>query len=151
VAHRSQVIHELEHALQDKGATAGLGRVEAEFSAYRAQGAYLLAQIAPLRSGAERDTAINQLIQIMNGVLIRAMILESRSDPKTHEMTIVDINSAMPASAKLGVGDLAAWIATSDAQLIMEAKTQILSLYKIGAADVGPGAGFRGEHDTIRM
>ena len=97
------------------------------------------------------DTAINQLIHIMNGVLIRAMILESRSDSKTHEMTIVDINSAMPASVKLGVGDLAAWIATGDAQLITEAKTQILNLYKIGASDVGPGAGFRGEHDTSRM
>jgi hypothetical protein len=150
VAHRSQVIHELEHALQDKGATAGLVRVEAEFTAYRAQGAYLLAQIAPLH-GAERDTAVNQLVHIMNGVLIRAMILESRSDPRTHEMTIVDINSAMPASVRLSVGDLAAWIATNDTQLIAEAKTQILSLYRIAATDVGPGAGFRGEHDTSRM
>jgi hypothetical protein len=150
VAHRSQVIHELEHALQDRGATAGLVRVDAELGGYRAQGAYLLKQIAPLR-GAERDKAIDQLVHIMNGILIRAMILESRSDPKVHELTIVDINSAMPANVQLGMGDLAAWIATSDAQLITEAKAQIMSLYGIGAGDIGPGAGLGREHDTSRM
>lgn len=150
-AHRSQIIHELEHAVQDRGATSGLIRVEVELNAYRAQARYLLDQIAPLR-GAQRDAAIKQTAMITKGaILIRALILESRRDRGTFEMVIVDINSEMPANVRFSIGDLAAFIAMSDAALINGAKAAILSAYKISASDIGPGAGFRGEHDTSRM
>jgi hypothetical protein len=149
-ADRSQIIHELEHAVQDRGASSGLIRVEVELDAYRAQARYLLDQIAPLR-GAERDVAIKQTAKITDAILIRALILESRRDINTFEMVIVDINSEMPAKVRLGTGDLAAFIAMDDAALIIEAKAAILSAYNISAGDIGPGAGFRGEHDTSGM
>jgi uncharacterized protein DUF4157 len=149
-AHRSQIIHELEHAVQDRGASSGLIRVEVELDAYRAQARYLLDQIAPLR-GAERDAASKQTAKITNEILFRALILESRRDRRTFEMVIVDINSAMPANVRLGTGNLVAFIAIDDAALINEAKAAILSAYKISAGDIGAGAGFRGEHDTSRM
>ena len=66
-------------------------------------------------------------------------------------MVIVDINSEVPANVRLSTGDLAAFIATGDAVLISDAKAAIRSAYGIGPYDVGPGAGFKGEHDTGRM
>ena len=150
VAHRSQIIHELEHAVQDRGATSGLIRVEVELDAYRAQARYLLDQIAPLH-GAQHDAAIKQAARITNAILIRALILESRRDRPTFEMVIVDINSEMPRGVRLSTGGLAAFIATADLTLINDAKAAILSIYRIGARDIGPAAGFRGEHDTSRM
>ena len=66
-------------------------------------------------------------------------------------MVIVDINSEVPANVRLSTGDLAAFIATGDAVLISDAKAAIRSVYGIGPYDVGPGAGFKGEHDTGRM
>jgi hypothetical protein len=149
-AHRSQIIHELEHAVQDRGASSGLIRVEVELDAYRAQARYLLDQIGPLR-GADREAAIKQTAKITNAILVRALILESRRDRSTFEMVIVDINSEMPAKVRLSTSDLVAFIAMNDAPLINEAKAAILSAYKISAGDIGPGAGFRGEHDTSRM
>ena len=149
-AHRSQIIHELEHAVQDRGASGGLIRVQVELDAYRAQARYLLDQITPL-SGAQRDAAIKQTAKITNAILIRAFILESRRNRDPFERVIVDINSEMPANVRLGIGDLAAFIATDEAILINEAKAAILTAYKISAGDIGPGAGFRGEHDTSRM
>jgi len=150
VAHRSQIIHELEHAVQDRGATSGLIRVEVELDAYRAQARYLLDQIAPLH-GAQHDAAIKQAARITNAILIRALILESRRDRSTFEMVIVDINSEMPRGVRLSTGGLAAFIATADLTLINDAKAAILTIYRIGARDIGPAAGFRGEHDTNRM
>jgi hypothetical protein len=149
-AHRSQIIHELEHAVQDRGSSSGLIRVEAELDAYRAQARYLLDRIAPLR-GAERDVAIKQTANIMNAILIRALILESRRDRGTFDLVIVDINSEMPANVRLGPRDLAAFIASDDAVLINEARVAILEEYKISAIDLGPAAGFQGEHHTSRM
>jgi hypothetical protein len=149
-AHRSQIIHELEHAVQDRGASSGLIRVEVELAAYRAQARYLLNHIGPLR-GANREDAIKQTAKITDAILVRALILESRSDRSTFEMVIVDINSEMPAKVRLSTSDLVAFIAMDDAALIIEAKAAILSAYKISAGDIGPGAGFRGEHDTSRM
>ena len=149
-AHRSQIIHELQHAVQDRGATTGLIRVEAELDGYRAQARYLLDQIAPLQASA-RDAAVKQTAKITNAILIRALILESRRNSRVFEMVIVDINSEVPANVRLSTGDLAAFIATGDAVLISDAKAAIRSVYGIGPYDVGPGAGFKGEHDTGRM
>jgi Domain of unknown function (DUF4157) len=150
-AHRSQIIHELEHAVQDQGSSSGLIRVEAELDGYRAQAKYLLDQIAPLK-GAERDVAIKQTANIMNAILIRALILESRRDRGTFDLVIVDINSEMPANVRLGPRDLAAFIASNDAVLINEAKAVIVEIYKISAGNSrGPAAGFQGEHHTSRM
>jgi hypothetical protein len=149
-AHRSQIIHELEHALQDQGATSGLIRVEAELGAYRAQAGYLLDQIAPLK-GAERDTAIKNTARITNAILIRALILESRRNRPVFDMVIVDINSQMPANVQINVHDLAVFIAMNDATLIAETKAAILNEYKIGAGNIGPAGGLLGEHDSSRM
>ena len=149
-AHRSQIIHELEHAVQERAASGGLIRVEVELDAYRAQARYLLDQIGPL-GGADREAAIKQTAKITNAILVRALILESRRDRSTLEMVIVDINSEMPAKVRLSTSDLVAFIAMDDADLMIEAKDAILSAYKIKTGDIGPGAGFRGEHDTSQM
>ncbi len=150
-AHRSAIVHELEHAVQDRSASNGLIRVEAELGAYRAQARYLLDRIAPLQ-GAERDAAIDQTAKIANnGFLTPALILESRRDRDTSLSVIFDINSKMPANVRLGFADLQAWIAMDDVALMVEAKAAILKSYNIVARDIGSAAGFRGEHDTNRM
>ena len=95
VAHRSQIIHELQHAVQERSASGGLIRVDVEEGAYRVQARHLLEQIAPL-AGDEREAAVKQVVKITNPILIRALILESWSDKDRFEMVIVDINSEMP-------------------------------------------------------
>lgn len=134
LADRRSVIHELQHAQEDKAASSGKITIapidESEVKAYRAGARYELDQIDAMKTTKERDKAVNQSGAGLNPIFMLALAIEAHRD-KRFEMIVVDINNAAPASVKLPMADLVKLLATSDVDLEKELRERIRIRYRL--------------------
>lgn len=144
LAHRAAVVHELQHAADDRA--SGGPRVRAdptdqgELRGYRAQARYLLYAIVRLR-GAERSAAITAAAREYNLVVGLAAALEARSDRARLEPIVRALNAAAPlARNQLSEANVSAALRRPVADVEAEALRLIRLLYRIDAA----------QHTTIR-
>jgi hypothetical protein len=144
LAHRRAVIHELEHAMQDKPAAHGRVRHGqrdlAELAAYRAGARYELAQLLALDGTPPppaRATAIKQVAQQSHPVFLLAFILEAHQDPnqQAHLDVIADeINAAAPSNRRVPDPIFNALLALPNADLDAELLARIRRQYQLSDA-----------------
>jgi hypothetical protein len=134
VDHRAQVMHELQHALEDKtSAPATVTEItlaDAELRGYRAGARYQLEEIARL-SGAKRDGAVKQVAATLNPIALMALALESHRDRKRLEMIVVDVNAAAQSKTRLTTTKLAKLLSASDAAIEAQLLKFIRLVYEI--------------------
>jgi hypothetical protein len=148
---RSSIVHELTHAQQDKRGT-DVAVVDEEWEAYRAQAAYLLPQLAPLR-GRERDQAV-QSAKLMDPVLFLALVLEVTHAGATADLwsVLLDINDAKGEFKLLSREKLAGMQGKADEGLVTSAAKNLLAqLYKVTPDAVEHFQGLTGEYDLEKM
>jgi hypothetical protein len=121
LAHRRAIIHELEHAADDKSTQAGHWRTtrrdDAEIRAYRAGARYTLRQLefmtqqvqSAVTLGDEKsrklaqaklDKAYADVGAQAHAIHMLSMALEARADLKRFEMIVVAVDSAAPPAAR---------------------------------------------------
>ena len=137
--HWSVVVHELQHAIDDKagaGATVQwLDRAQTELAAYRAQGRSLMAELR-----ADPSATVQIGAQWTDMVLL-GMTLESRGDAAAANLLIEGVNAAAPASHQVPTAALTRVLGLSTAQLERLALSAISAAY--GTTPV-PVDGFAG-------
>jgi hypothetical protein len=113
LAHRGAVVHELEHAAQDKAATGAKvqrgKRDEGELLAYRKQARFLLDTVGGIGASggaAIQETAVKQIATIWNPLVLGALILEALSDAARLKPVILRINDAAPATGRAQKADI---------------------------------------------
>jgi hypothetical protein len=113
LAHRGAVVHELEHAAQDKAATGPKvqrgKRDESELLAYRKQARFLLDTVGGIGASAGaamQETAVKQIATIWNPLVLGALILEALSDAARLKPVILRINDAAPATGRAQKADI---------------------------------------------
>jgi TetR/AcrR family transcriptional regulator, fatty acid biosynthesis regulator len=108
---RSQgaVVHELEHAEQDKAAAGpkiqSADRDRNELYAYRTRCRFRLDTALAL-TGAARATAVQQAASVWDPLLAYAMALEARTDLSTREPLLRAINATAPAASRTAARDI---------------------------------------------
>jgi hypothetical protein len=141
LAHRRAVIHELEHALDDKSTTARHWRPakhdDAEVRAYRAGSRYTLERLAVLqdrvksaaRMGEEKQRqaaeqalqkAIGELAAQFHPIHLVGLALEAHRNLPLYEMLVVSVNAAAPAAKRADTTRLAKLL--SDPVAVVEAE-----------------------------
>jgi Domain of unknown function (DUF4157) len=122
LAHRRAVIHELEHALDDKSTTARHWRPskhdDAEVRAYRAGSRYTLERLAVLqdrvksaaRMGEDKERqaatkalekAIGELAAQFHPIHLIGLALEAHRNLPLYQMLVVSVNAAAPAAQQM--------------------------------------------------
>jgi hypothetical protein len=101
LGHQSAVVHELQHAEDDRAAGPSLTRVtrdQLELRAYRRQARFLLDTIEPL-TGTDRTTAISDAASEWQQIIALAMALEARADVARFGPILGAVNRAAVAGA----------------------------------------------------
>jgi hypothetical protein len=98
VLDRSMVIHELQHAQDDKAVAPPSPprfplKTQLELAGYRAQAAYVLQQMRALDATGQALMA-SQVTARTNALLLAALVLEAHSDPARYEPLLVMIFAA---------------------------------------------------------
>ena len=148
--HWSIVVHELEHAVQDKKAGGGnvqwSDRALAELAGYKAQGKSLMTRLAAA-AAAERTKMAAQIgAEWTDGVAL-GMIIESRGDAaKFGSVDIEKVNNGA-TGMKIPPAMLKKALGLPAADLEKAAVKWITSVYKIGTATTkdAPFDGFAGD------
>ena len=118
---RSNVIHELRHAEDDKAgpATGRLGSAllkDLEATAYRAQARYILDQMSG-QPVAAQATSATQVGATAGDLVLMAVLVETKSDPTKYQPLAVQLFAAAPAGSRLTAAQVAGLLARSPAQL----------------------------------
>lgn len=144
--HWSVVVHELQHAVDDKAAGGGnvqmIDRARAELGGYRAQGASIMRKLAT------DPTAAAEIGAEWNDLVLLGMVLESRGDAAAADPLITAVNTAAPAARQIAPALLTRVLGTSVAKLETAALAAISNAYGITAGTsppVAPADGLAGE------
>lgn len=118
---RSNVIHELRHAQDDKAgpATGSLGSAllkDLEATAYRAQARYILDQMS-VQPTAAQATSATQVGATAGDLVLMAVLIETQSDPTKYQPLAVQLFAAAPTGSRLTAAQVAGLLARSPAQL----------------------------------
>jgi hypothetical protein len=120
LGHRGAVVHELQHAADDKASTgaapASTARDQHELRAYRRQARYLLDAIDPL-SGGDRQTAVSDASTQWQPMTAYSMALEARADPARDGPILRAINAGAVAGA-IGSQDISAALTQPEPRVV---------------------------------
>lgn len=144
--HRSHIIHELQHARDDQAAAGPHIQFQPanqlEENGYRAQGRFLLEQLASL-AAADQAAAVTRLAGQLNGLALLGMVIEALADRPRFEPLIAAIGAAShPAVAAAGVTAL---LNRGQAALVTILRNRITAAYGMTAGQVGVVEGLSGE------
>lgn len=134
--HWSIVIHELQHAVDDKAAGSDkvqwIDRARAELGGYRAQGASIMRRLAA------DPAAAAQVGAEWTDLVLFGMVLESRGDAAASDPLITAVNTAAPAARRVAPAVLARVLGAPAARLEAAALTAIENAYGITAGTASP-------------
>jgi hypothetical protein len=145
---RSVVVHELQHAVDDKAAGGGkvqlVDKARLELAGYRAQGASLMAQLREA-TGTARTALARQVGAEWGDMVLLGMLLASRADRATADPLITLVNTEAPTARQLPPALLTRLQAGSTATLETAALRAIQAAYALPAGAVAPLDGLAGE------
>lgn len=146
---RSTVIHELEHAQQDKAAspTARPGfpvKNRLELRAYRAQGRYILDQIASQRP-AEQARSAAQILTPLNGLVLGGILLEGQTNPALYQPLLEMVFGAAPAPFHRAPADVGRLLRVTPATIEAALLRDIDTGYNLAPGATGVTEGLAGE------
>jgi hypothetical protein len=118
---RSNVIHELRHAQDDKaspatGRPASVLRKDLEETAYRAQARYILDQMSG-QSAADQTTSATTVAATSGDLVLMAVLIETQSDPTKYQLLATQLFAAAPTGSRLTPAQVAGLLARQPAQL----------------------------------
>jgi hypothetical protein len=142
---RSVVVHELRHAQDDKAAGAVVtftpkNRLEAD--AYRAQGRFLLEQIAS-QEAAKQAQVVAAVTRQLNTMVLLGMVIEAQSNLARFEPVVAAIAAA--GNPPVGAAAVHQLLAKPAADLEARLLREIDRLYRLAPGETGVVEGLSGE------
>jgi hypothetical protein len=147
LSHQGSVVHELTHAVDDKGAgavrTVAADRIE--LHAFREQARFYLRSLGELNGGA-RDRAIDEVATMASPARVYAMILEANVAPiEDYDEFLSIIGQVNLKSRALGAGDWARAVNASNAELEPVALAAVRRVERLRSGQLGLVDGLSGE------
>jgi Domain of unknown function (DUF4157) len=150
VLDRSTVIHELQHAQDDKAVAPPSPprfplKTQLELAGFRAQAAYVLRQMRGLDVTGQMLMA-SQVTARTNALLLAALVLEGHSDPARYEPLLVMIFAAeQSATFHKNAGEVKKLLGVPAAKFEAALLTDIQTGYHLSPGDTGALEGLAGE------
>ena len=152
LGHQRAIIHELEHASDDKSTQPRHQRATrrdiAEARAYRAGAKFTLERLAKLQDDADAasdsgdkkadkaatkafEKAVTELVGQYGSIHIIALALEAHSNLKRFENLVLNVNAAMPVNQQMALDKVMKLLKDQDATVEAELRNQIQDEYKL--------------------
>lgn len=146
---RSAIIHELEHAQQDKAASPTArpsfpAKNQLELGGYRAQGRYILNQIER-QPAADRARSATQVITPINSLVLGGILLEGQTDAARYRPLLELVFGAAPAPFHKTPAEVGRLLALAAATIETALLSDIDTGYGLAPGATGVVEGLAGE------